>query len=35
MTNQQKTKKKKTVPTDIPIVWVNIVETQDSQVAFL
>jgi len=31
----KQSKKKKMVPTDIPIVWVNIVETQDTQVAFL
>lgn len=28
-------KKKKNVPTDIPIVWVNIVETLDPSDAFL
>jgi hypothetical protein len=34
-TPKQQPKKKKTIPTDIPIVWVNIVETPDTQAAFL
>jgi len=28
-------KKKKTIPTDIPIVWVNVVETMDGSDPFL
>ena len=34
MTAQQK-KKKKVVPTDIPIVWVNVLETADGSDPFL